>query len=167
MSQPEIKICKISDLTMNAKNPRVNDAAAEKLIPGIEKYGFINPVIVNKDNLIIAGHTRIKALKKMGKTTVPAIFVDMDETTAKGFSIWDNKSGEFATWDDELLKEAMQSMMDLDFDIGLTGFELDDFDSGVSFDGEPDPGDTKNDVEDDVEIVVYCPKCGCGFKVDQ
>ena len=82
--KPAIKICNISDLTLNAKNPRINDKAADKLIPGIEKFGFINPVIVNKDNMVLAGHTRIKALKKMGEKTVPAIYVDMDEATAKG-----------------------------------------------------------------------------------
>ena len=161
--KPAIKICNISDLTLNAKNPRINDKAADKLIPGIEKFGFINPVIVNKNNLVLAGHTRIKALKKMGEKTVPAIYVDMDESTAKGYSIWDNKSGEFSSWDDELLKIEIESLKELDFDVELTGFDLGDFDSGISFDGEPEQCEAK----DDVESVVYCPKCGCGFKVDQ
>lgn len=128
-----IKICDISSLTLNDKNPRINDAAADKLIPGIEKYGFINPVIVNKDNLVLAGHTRIKALLKMGESTVPAIYVDMDPTTAKGFSIWDNKSGEFSEWDDDLLKQELEELNAEDFDISLTGFDESDFD----FDKEP------------------------------
>ena len=114
----EYKEVKISDLVFNDRNPRINDEAAEKLTKGIERYGFINPVVVNRQgNMILAGHTRIKALKQLGEETVPALFVDMDEATARGFAIWDNRSGEFAEWDQELLNVEIKELVDLDFDI--------------------------------------------------
>jgi len=60
----------INELVFNKKNPRINDKAADRLVKGIEAYGFINPVVVNKrNNTVLAGHTRIKALKKMGEKT--------------------------------------------------------------------------------------------------
>jgi len=120
----DYKEVKISDLKLNENNPRKNDKASDRLIDGIKKYGFINPIIVNKNNnKVIAGHTRIKAMLKLGKKTIPAIFVDMDEATEKGFSIFDNKSAEFASWDNDLLKVELEELQELDFDLELTGFE--------------------------------------------
>ena len=133
----EYKEIKISELKLNPKNPRLNDAAAEKLVVGIGAYGFINPVVVNKrDNTVLAGHTRIKALKKLGTDTVPVLFVDMDEKTARGFAIWDNKSGEFSEWDMDLVKLELEALDLADFDLDLTGWDLD-----LDFDKEPGVGD--------------------------
>ncbi len=151
----EIITKKISDLTLNENNPRVNDAAAEKLVKGIEKYGFINPVIANKNGLVLAGHTRIKALQKMGETTVPVLYVDMDEATAKGFSIWDNKSAEFSEWDDDLFQSEIKELTDMDFDIEFTGFDKNDF---ITPDIHPVGGEQGGGSK-----MVTCPYCGEEF----
>lgn len=122
----EYEKVKISDLKLNPNNPRINDDASEKLIKGIKEYGFVNPVIVNKrDSMVLAGHTRIKALQKMGETSIPVIYVDMNEVDARGFSIWDNKSAEFSKWDQDLLKLEIEGLSNDGFDIELTGFDFD------------------------------------------
>ena len=149
----EYKEVEISDLVFNDRNPRINDEAAEKLTKGIERYGFINPVVVNRQgNMILAGHTRIKALKQLGEETVPALFVDMDEATARGFAIWDNRSGEFAAWDQELLESEIKELVELDFDIGLTGFDLEDF--GLEDIEEESGGITDDDIPEMPEEPV-------------
>ncbi|MBL0721880.1 MAG: ParB N-terminal domain-containing protein, partial [Sulfurovum sp.] len=131
-------------------NPRIYDEASEKLAEGIEKFGFINPIIINHQNELLAGHTRIKAMQKLGKTTIPAIFVDMNEADAKGFSIYDNKSAEFAEWDEDLLKIELEALKDLDFNIDMLGF---DFDIDDILDGE-DFSEKNKDIKEE-EIRPY------------
>lgn len=149
----DYKTVNIQDLTLNAGNPRVNDHAVDKLIKGIEAYGFVSPVVANRENnLVLAGHTRIKALLKMGHTDVPVLFVDMDDTTAKAYSIWDNKSAELADWDMELLNDEMDLLIADGFDIDLTGF--DDFDFGNSEEDPPDTEVNMDDIEEKMSIKL-------------
>ena len=152
----EYKEVKISDLNLNKNNPRINDAAAEKLVAGIGAYGFINPVVVNKrDNMVLAGHTRIKALKKLSTDTVPVLFVDMDETTARGFAIWDNKSAEFSKWDEDLVMKELEALSIEDFDIELTGFDINSLkeDPDISG-GDEEPPEDK--YQEQYGVIIMC-----------
>jgi len=162
----EYKEVKISDLNLNKNNPRINDAAAEKLVAGIGAYGFINPVVVNKrDNMVLAGHTRIKALKKLSTDTVPVLFVDMDETTARGFAIWDNKSAEFSKWDEDLVMKELEALSIEDYDIGLTGFDLDEIKEMSGDDLNLDDFFENSDGDGQKEPKkITCPHCGEEFE---
>ena len=105
-------------------NPRKNDDAVDKVAASIKEFGFKVPIIIDNENVIVAGHTRLLAAKKLGLESVPCVIAD-DLTSAqiKAYRIADNKTAEFAEWDDELLRIELEALEDLDFDLDLTGFD--------------------------------------------
>lgn len=116
----------IDELKPYENNPRHNEAAVGPVANSIKEFGFKVPIIIDKDNVIIAGHTRLKAAKLLGLETVPCVLADdLTEEQAKAFRLADNKVSELAEWDfDELQKELDElDMMDLDFDMSEFGFE--------------------------------------------
>ena len=111
-------------------NPRNNtDEAVERVAASIREFGFRSPIIVDKENTIICGHTRFYAAKKLNLDTVPIIKAD-DLTPAqiKAYRIADNKVAEYSTWDNELLTIELEKLQELDFDLELTGFDEWEFD---------------------------------------
>ena len=111
----------ISELKEYEKNPRKNDDAVKYVAESIKEFGFKVPIIIDKDNIIVAGHTRLKAAKKLKLKAVPCIVADdLTPEQIKAFRIADNKVGEIAEWDDVLLAEELS---DIDFDMELFGFE--------------------------------------------
>lgn len=114
---------KINELKAYEKNPRKNDDAVKYVANSIREFGFKVPVVIDKDNTIVAGHTRIKAAKKLGMKTVPCIVADdLTEEQIKAFRLADNKVGEIAKWDDDLLAEELEEIPDIDME--EFGFEL-------------------------------------------
>lgn len=119
----EIEKLPLSEIKLYDKNPRKNEAAVEIVAKSITEFGFQNPIIIDKNNEIIAGNTRLKAAIKLGLKEVPVIRAEqLTEAQVKAFRIMDNKSSEYASWDWELLKEEFQELRNLKFDIELTGF---------------------------------------------
>ncbi|ACA63293.1 putative ParB nuclease [Lactobacillus phage c5] len=106
---------KVADLVPYENNPRNNEEAVDYVANSIKEFGFKVPVVVDKDNIVVAGHTRLKACKKLGITEVPCIVAeDLTEDQIKAFRIADNKVSEYATWDEEKLsKELSDIMMDM------------------------------------------------------
>ena len=147
-----------------ANNPRNNDGeAVDRVAASIKEYGFKNPIIVDKENVIVAGHTRYKAAKKLNLDTVPVIKAD-DLTPAqiKAFRIADNKVAEYSSWDNELLSFELEGLQDLDFDLDLTGFEQSELDGlllNFAAGTEEEQGDLSK-LEDKEEKTVCCPNCG-------
>lgn len=111
-------------------NPRKNEAAVEKVVKSISAYGFNSPIIVDKDMVIINGHTRHKAAQRLGLAEVPVIIAaDLDEQRVKAYRIMDNRAGEAAEWDDEkLLKEIVELLdsADNDLTIDFTGYDAEE-----------------------------------------
>jgi len=102
----DITMVPLENLKLWDNNPRVNDEAADKLIPIIGKHGFISPIIATPDGIIRAGNTRYKAAIKMGFKTVPVIYVPFgSESDAEMYSVADNRASEFASWDQNKLSE--------------------------------------------------------------
>ena len=127
---PKIELVSIDDLVPYEKNPRVNDSAVDVVAKSIKEYGFKVPIIVDKDNVIIAGHTRFKAANKLGLKVVPVIrALDLSDEQVKAFRIMDNKSGEFANWNYDLLNLEIEDLKKINFNIDLTGFNFGEFDS--------------------------------------
>ena len=115
---------KIDSLKEYKNNPRLNDAAVDKVAASIKEFGFKVPIVVDKDNVIIAGHTRLKAAKSLGLDTVPCIIADdLTEEQVKAFRLADNKTGEFAEWDFAKLEEELAELHDMDFDVSAFGFD--------------------------------------------
>jgi hypothetical protein len=110
---------KTGDIKPYKKNPRKNDKAVEHVMESIKNYGFKNPVLIDENNEIIAGHTRLKAAIQLGLTFVPTIQItDMNEDQKKGYRIADNKVSEYAEWDYDLLKFELEGVE------SFTGFEI-------------------------------------------
>lgn len=105
------------------KNPRKNNEAVDPVAESIKEFGFKVPIVVDKNNVIITGHTRYKAAKKLKMKTVPCIVADdLTEEQAKAFRLADNKVGEIAEWDTDLLRMELDDILDIDMD--LFGFDL-------------------------------------------
>ena len=110
--------------------PYVNNARTHspeqirKLRSSLREFGFINPVIIDKDFNVIAGHGRLMAAKEEGITEVPCVFVDyLTEAQKKAYIIADNRMAMDASWDEELLRVEIEALQAEEFDIGLTGFD--------------------------------------------
>ena len=119
-----VKIDKLKPYPNNARTH--NKKQIEKIAKSIKEFGFINPVIVDKDYGIIAGHGRVLGASALGMAEVPCIFVeDLTEEQKRAYIIADNKLALDAGWDYDLLKLEIEELNDLDFDVSLTGFDLD------------------------------------------
>lgn len=119
LNKEEIVYKKVGELTLNPKNPRKNDDSVDVVAKSIEKYGFKNPLIIDENNIVWCGNTRLKASRKLGLKEVPCIVAsDLTEEQIRELALIDNKSSEIAEWDFELLSD---ELVDLD----LSDFELD------------------------------------------
>ena len=144
-------------------NPRINDGAVEKTAMSIREYGWQQPIVVGQDGVVIAGHTRLKAAKQLGLSTCPVVVAEgLSEAQVKAYRIADNKTGEIATWDEELLNIEIKELVDLDFDIELTGFSLDDFELEDP-DFEPASEEEQGQLDQLEPKWVVCPNCGNKF----
>ena len=120
---------------INRLIPYVNNARTHspeqitKLRSSLREFGFINPVIIDKDFNVLAGHGRLMAAKAEGITEVPCVFAEhLTEAQKKAYIINDNRSALDAGWDDELLKVEMEALQDMGFDLSMTGFDTDELD---------------------------------------
>ena len=139
----------IDKLKEYENNPRVNDAAVEKVAASIHEFGFKVPVIVDNENVIVCGHTRVKAAKRLNLAAVPCIVADdLSDEQIKAFRLADNKTAEFAEWDDEKLKAELAA---IEFDMTLFGFA--DGDDKTSTTEREDLSDTVAEV---YEVIVEC-----------
>jgi len=117
MNQMKLIYMKVEDLIPYDRNPRINDHAVEAVAASIEEFGFKVPIIIDKDNEIVAGHTRIKAAKMLGMEEVPTIIADdLTDEQVKAFRIADNKTAELAEWDYEILMAELDLLEDIDME---------------------------------------------------
>lgn len=120
----EIVNKKIEDLKPYEKNPRENDEAVEYVANSIKEFGFKVPIILDKNNVIVAGHTRYKASKQLGLKEVPCIVADdLSDEQIKAFRLADNKVAEQAFWNDKLLKEELDELYGI-LDMNQFGFPV-------------------------------------------
>lgn len=145
---------RVDDLIPYDRNPRHNDVAVDAVANSIREFGFKVPIVIDSQNVIIAGHTRLKAAKQLELETVPCIIADdLTEEQVKAFRLADNKVGEIATWDLDLLTMELES---LDFDMESFGFE------GRSFDinSKNESPDEFKEFDDGIATEHKCPMCG-------
>jgi len=144
---PKYKTVLVSDLIPYARNSRTHsDVQVNKIASSIKEFGFLNPVLIDKDNGIIAGHGRVMAAQKLGLKEVPVLQIGhLSDTQKRAYIIADNRLALDAGWDEEMLRVEFAELADMGFDLELTGFELDeiagmDFDEGeeVGMPGLPD-----------------------------
>ena len=128
---------KIEDITPYEKNPRRNDKAVDAVANSIKEFGFKVPIVIDKDGIIVAGHTRYKAAKKLRMKSVPCIVAsDLTNEQIKAFRLSDNRTAELAEWDMELLTEELDDILNIDM-------------SEFGFDIELDDIEEKNEIKED------------------
>lgn len=114
-----------SELVPYAHNPRNNADAVDAVAASIKEFGFKVPIIVDSNNEVVAGHTRLKAAEKLKLEKVPVIVAnDLSDEQIKAFRLADNKVGELAEWDDELLAIELEELENLEFDMSEFGFDI-------------------------------------------
>ena len=145
----------IDEIIPYENNPRKNDNAVDKVAESIKEFGFKVPIIIDKENIIIAGHTRYKAAKKLDIKKVPVIMAeDLTEEQVKAFRIMDNKSSEFATWDYESLLLEMESLKIEDYNLELTGFDFNEIEGIMDkYNPKEVEEDSDFDIEEQLEAI--------------
>ena len=139
----EIKMVKLSEIVPYENNPRKNADAVEPVKQSIMQFGFRNPMILDAENVIVAGHTRYLAAQELGLQEVPVLYADdLTEEQIQKYRLVDNKTAEYAEWDFEKLEEELAQL-----DFG-------DFDFGFNNDMEIDETDLDDDTEKTVTAVT-------------
>ena len=138
---------KLEDIRPYDNNPRLNDEAVPLVAESLKKFGWQQPIVIDRNNIIVAGHTRYKAALRLGLKTAPCKYADeLTEDEVREYRLADNKTAELATWDDDKLAEELAKCAD--FDMSAFGF----------YDEEPeeDPNDVIEDEyeQDEVEPVA-------------
>jgi len=152
----KIKQINVNDLIPYANNARTHsDEQIFQIGDSIKEFGFNNPVLLDGAKGVIAGHGRLMAAKKLGIEMVPCIELShLSETQKKAYILADNKLALNAGWDDGLLMGEIKDLMDLNFDIEITGFEVDEFDP-IEFDkGKAGIGKIKTNRT--VKMAIFC-----------
>jgi len=119
----KIKKIKIEEIIPYARNPRVNAVSVDKVASSIREFGFRQPLVLDENYSILAGHTRLLASKKLGLKEVPVHIANgLSEAQKKAYRIMDNRSSEDSEWDEELLSLELMDLQEYEFDLGMTGF---------------------------------------------
>ena len=147
----------VASLKPYARNARTHSKRQIKQIAeSIERFGFVNPVLVGDDGTIIAGHGRVDAARLLGLRAVPTLALShLTEAEKRAYVIADNKLALNAGWDREILAIELQGLIDLDFEVELTGFSLAEIDLVLDEAGEADPN--VPDSAEDIFAVVAGP----------
>jgi len=171
LDKKELKSVPIHELIPYDKNPRKNADAVDKVASSLKEFGLVkNSVICDENMVLIAGHTTVKAMQKLGWDKVPEVtqVSGLTDNQKKAYRIADNKLGEIAEWDLELLIPQLQELK-LDDMLEFTGFDDAEFNKFLEGVADPDPlnlddGD-KTDKGDNQRVTYHCPKCGFEFGV--
>ena len=163
---PNYKTVLVSDLIPYARNSRTHsDIQVNKIASSIKEFGFLSPVLIDKDNGIIAGHGRVMAAQKLGLKEVPVLQIShLSDTQKRAYIIADNRLALDAGWDEEMLRVEFAELADNGFNLELTGFELGEI-TNINLDGTDlvEDSKTKEIDTDDFEMSCICPKCGFEF----
>ena len=124
----QVRSMKIDEVKPYPRNPRNNDNGVDAVANSIKEFGWQQPIVVDKDNVIIVGHTRYKAAKKLGMDEVPVVVASkLTPEQVKAYRLADNKTGELTDWDDSLLDEELNDILDIDMsDFGFEDEEAED-----------------------------------------
>lgn len=161
MKEMSIEYLNLNEIKPYENNPRNNDEAVKYVANSIKEFGFKVPIIIDQNNVIVAGHTRLKAAEKLNIEKVPCIRAsDLSENQIKAFRIADNKVGEIATWDLDKLNIELEN---IDLDMSDFNFTL-DFQKNDQLINESKEIDTSD--FDDEKFELECPRCGFRWNND-
>lgn len=153
----EIKLVKIAEIKPYDRNPRNNDGAVDAVAASIQEFGWQQPIVVDHDGVIIAGHTRYKAAQKLKCKEVPVVVAEnLTDEQVRAYRLADNKTGELAGWDFSALEEELAGLAEIDMQqFGFAGSEAEDFNIDNLFaEAAPKEKEAKE---------IKCPHCGMYF----
>lgn len=128
----EIQYMPLEKLVEYVRNPRKNDDVVDKMVACIKEFGFRIPIVAKSDGTVVDGHLRLKAARQLGLKEVPVVIADdLSDAQIKAFRLIANRSANWADWDDELLRLEFKDLDDIDFDLELTGFDLDEINFNI------------------------------------
>ena len=122
----KISLRNVDEITPYDNNPRLNDQAVDAVAASLREFGFRQPIVVDKDGVVVVGHTRLKAAQRLGLKEVPVHVADLTPTQAQAYRLADNQTATLAEWDPDLLAIELGQLDDADFDLSLLGFSDDD-----------------------------------------
>lgn len=153
----EVKLVKIAEIKPYDRNPRNNDGAVDAVAASIKEFGWQQPIVVDRDGVIIAGHTRYKAAQKLKCKEVPVVVAEnLTDEQVKAYRLADNKTGELAGWDFSVLEEELAGLAEIDMSqFGFADPEAEDFNIDNLFaEAAPKEKEAKE---------IKCPHCGMYF----
>jgi ParB-like chromosome segregation protein Spo0J len=167
-----VKTLPIDQVTPYWRNPRKGDRAIEAVAESIRRYGFNSPIVVDSEGVVIAGHTRLRAARKLGLEEVPVLVLsDLPAEKAKAYRIADNATGAIARWDYDSLAKELLDLESLDamgafFRDGEIAGLLSREDADVAMLAAAGDGTGAPQARLLTEVEVSCPNCGEDFRVD-
>ena len=163
----EIIYKKVNDLIPYINNSRTHsEEQVNQIVASINEFGFTNPLLIDEKDNIIAGHGRLLASKKLKMEEVPCIVLKgLTEAQKKAYIIADNKMALNAGWDFNLLSLELENLKELDFDLELTGFSVDEIDGLLNTNEDIEDNDyEEQDLKENNTQLHKCPECGCEFE---
>ena len=153
----EMKMINTKELVPYVNNARTHSPEQiNKLRSSLREFGFVNPIIIDKDKTVLAGHGRLMAAKEEGIEEVPCVLVDyLTEAQKKAYILADNRYAEDAGWDEEMLRLEIEALEGMDFNLGLTGFNEDEIADLFDADNTSDVEDDDFDLEEALEQAAF------------
>jgi len=155
----------IEEIIPYARNPRKNEGAIAKVAASIKEFGWQQPIVVDSEMVVVAGHTRLQAANKLNLKNVPIVVADnLTPTQVKAYRLADNRVSEESDWDDELLSLELHELLEKNFQIDLLGFnedEIEELNNNINFEAG---SEIEQGKLDELEAkIVQCPDCGYSF----
>ena len=157
-----IRYVPLDSLKENPENARVHGSETYIVENSIDRFGFVNPIKVTKDMMIISGHGRLKAARDAGLTEVPVVVLPFDEEEAKAFALVDNASSDASTWNLEKREEQIAELEGLGWEMGDYGFALPEFEDWTDAGDEAADGQTGDisappaETRATFNVMVFC-----------
>ena len=159
----KIQNIELSKILPYINNPRKN-LNIDKVASSIKEFGFQQPIVVDKKLVIIVGHTRYEAAKKLELKEVPIVIADLSEVQAKAYRIADNKVAQDNYWDFEKLQLELDSILENNYELMNTGFDVDELDNLLNkVEDKEDNIEDSEITEDNLKASKKCPSCGYEF----
>ena len=148
----QIQSVNIDKVIPYARNPRKNEAAVGKVAASIKEFGWKQPIVVDKEMVVIAGHTRWEAARQLGLDSVPVLIADdLTETQVKAYRLADNRVADESQWDDALLALELDDLSEMDYSLALTGFSAAEIDQLMASVDKLEQGLVDDDVCPDIQ----------------
>ena len=148
----DIQEIDINKIIPYINNPRKN-LNVDKVASSIKEFGFQQPIVVDKTNTIVVGHTRYEAAKKLGITKVPVQIADLSDTQAKAYRIADNRLNQDASWDTKLLNIEFNDLLSKDYNLDSLGFTTDELDTLFLKSSEDADIGLNENIEEDLDLT--------------